>query len=273
MATNLTELLISVENPRFQGRNKGTGRFHSFKVKRNDGVEEWNVGFGHKIPASQASVRVGGREIFVGPGSPGLTESQARQLLEEDIQRSRAKAAKMFNKYNPLQDGTQFHQLRSVEKDLMTEIVFNVGTLAKTVDRRPINSKFGWPNLAKAMYEYRSGNKEALGQLLKETERKGLTDRNEKLKKYFGANWEPQEQEFNAIKAFGAISIEPEKSDALMLFNSIDIEEEEEEEEVGAVEEQEPEDTQEIKLDSGIYERPNGTLFQITKDDEVREIE
>ena len=283
MAENLEEFLISVENPRFKGRGKGTGRFHSFKVERDDGVEEWNVGFGHKIPAQKASVMVGGREIHVGPGSPGLTEAQARQLLREDIAKARKKAAREFNQFNPLEDGTRFDQLRDVERDLMTEIVFNVGTLNKTKDRQKVEGVFGWPKLARAMWEYRSGNKDRLDTILAETERKGLTDRNQKLKEYFGSRWTPStDVNLSELMKQSAKRVEAGSSpDLLSLFQQSQRRLEDAKQGEGvqdARQESKEEGSQEevddkpMRLEPGVYERPDGSLFEVSFGNEVREV-
>lgn len=71
----------------------------------------------------------------------GLTEDEAETLLDADIQKHKSIAATQWNNFQK----TPFSTLSPMHQSVLTEIVYNIGSLKNS------KGKWGWPSLAKGI--------------------------------------------------------------------------------------------------------------------------
>jgi len=139
MTIAFTELLKDVENAAKKGFKEGTG----WKPHKSAEGGTRTLAYGHKLSDSEEKgnfVELPNGEI-IEFSDRGLTEEEADMLLNSDVARARRIAAKQWD---GSQDG-EFSSLSPVHQNVLSEIVFNIGSLNNK------SGKFGWPSLAKGI--------------------------------------------------------------------------------------------------------------------------
>jgi len=125
------------------------------------------IGYGHKLNNGQTTLDIKDKDgkvvRTVNLLTEEITDKQAHDLLIQDIISHEKKAMKEWTKHTPI-DGVAWHDLDATYRGMMTEIVFNVGTLEnpKEVTRKGVTYKprttWGWTGLAGAI---KAGNVES----------------------------------------------------------------------------------------------------------------
>lgn len=135
------------------------------------------IGYGHKILTD--IVKLGGQEFNL--KFDRLSDRDVERLLIQDVALSEKRAAKQFTDLTPMGD-TRWRDLPLQYRTILTEIVYNVGTLQNK------RGKWGWPKLTKGMKD--NNHSAILSQLdRKFTDSEGkefhLTTRVNKLKRVY----------------------------------------------------------------------------------------
>ena len=118
-----------------------------FKVEGTR-TNEHNIGYGHKLNEAE----IDGNFIKLPDGSihdfelfGEMTDQQIEELLQADIAESRRRAERDWNRF---QKDVKFSSLSDRYQDVLTEIVFNIGTLRVKGSK---GKKFEWKKLATAI--------------------------------------------------------------------------------------------------------------------------
>jgi len=176
MAIKFEDLLKKVENAGKTGYKKGKGWFPHESVEGGTRT----IAYGHKLSEEEDQ----GNYVTLPDGTTvdlnerGLTEEEAQLLLENDISRAKAKALIEWDRYRDV----PFSSLDPLYQNVLTEIVFNIGTL-----RNRSTGKFGWPSLAEGI---KNRDKDVIKKEImrfftnKEGERVPLTERVNKIREY-----------------------------------------------------------------------------------------
>lgn len=139
MAISFVELIKDVENANKTGFKQGKGWLPH---KSAEGGTR-TIAYGHKL--SDQEEKGGYVELPNGDivefSDRGLTDEEAEMLLNSDISKARRVAAKQWN---GAQD-VEFDSLSPLHQNLLSEIVFNIGSL------RSSSGSFGWPSLAEGI--------------------------------------------------------------------------------------------------------------------------
>lgn len=143
------------------------------------------LAYGHKLSQAEEAgnfVTLPDGTIHDFDTDGGLSESQAMQLMLEDVRKHKYIAQKQWDKYNKK---TPFSSLSPKYQDVLTEIAYNIGGLMNS------NGKFGWPALADGI---KAGDDEVVK---KESERtangKKLSTRNKQVKDFID-DYQPMQQ-------------------------------------------------------------------------------
>lgn len=108
------------------------------------------IGYGHKLNPGQTTFDVkdskGNVVRTINLLKDTITDQQAHDLLIQDIISHEKKAEAEWTKHTPI-NGVAWGDLDPTYRGMMTEIIFNIGTLEDKNDR----SKWGWKKLAKAI--------------------------------------------------------------------------------------------------------------------------
>jgi len=104
------------------------------------------IGYGHKLTPSEDAreyVLIGGLEYaFDFLGRKGVPDDKINELFREDIERSMNTARAQWNSF--YSTSSHFDNLASKYQCILTDIVFNVGTLVN-------RNEWQWPKLAAAI--------------------------------------------------------------------------------------------------------------------------
>lgn len=166
------DILKEVENGRKQGFDGENWAPHESPEGGKD-----TIGYGHKILTD--IVKISGQEVNL--KFDRLSDRDVEKLLIQDVALAEKRAAKQFTDLSPMGD-TRWRDLPLQYKTILTEIVYNVGTLQNN------KGKWGWPSLTKGMKE--DNHKTILSQLMRKFTNKAgkevaLTTRVNKLKRVY----------------------------------------------------------------------------------------
>lgn len=132
------ELLKEVENANRSGFKNGAW----FPHKSPEGGTR-TLGYGHKLTQQEED----GNYVILPNGKVvdfsqrGLTDDEVDLLLDADIQKHKSIAATQWDNSQK----TPFSSLNPMHQAVLTEIVYNIGTLKNS------KGKWGWPSLAKGI--------------------------------------------------------------------------------------------------------------------------
>lgn len=137
MSNPFIQMLKDVENPQAVGKRNGEWFPHT---SPEGGTR--TLGFGHKLSVEEEE----GNFVRLPDGTVvpfderGLTDSEVEALLQSDVASSRQVAQRQWEQHQDV----PFDQLAPVYQELLTEITFNVGGIAR-------GGRFQWPSLAGAI--------------------------------------------------------------------------------------------------------------------------
>ena len=175
MAISFIDTLKQVENGSKKGYKEGIG----WKPHKSAEGGTRTIGYGHKLSPQEDK----GNYIELPDGdivelsNRGLTDEEVNMLLQADISKSKKIAAKQWNDSQDI----SFESLDPVKQNVLSEIVFNIGTLNNK------SGKFGWPSLAKGI---KNDDQDLIKKEMMRSyttasgERKPLTARVNKLREY-----------------------------------------------------------------------------------------
>ena len=127
----VSTVVQNAENGIKKGWDKGTEKWTPHESPEG-GLK--TIAYGHKF-ATQAEQDAAEAE--------GWTEAKAQEVFTDDMSVAEAKAKKEYDEEYE-SDGHTFEELDDLGRLMLTEVVFNIGSLKK-------NDSFDWPNLSEAV--------------------------------------------------------------------------------------------------------------------------